>query len=462
MWSNWSGGQSCRPSATVRPLDEAGVAGVVRRAAERGQTVRPVGAGHSFSPLAVTDDVHVDCSALSGITGVHVVGGRTTVRVRAGTTLAELHAALAERDLALDVPLEITTPTLGGALAVGMHGSGAGLTSLSDHVVAVRLVDGTGRVRDVPPPELDAARCSLGALGVLLDVELSVVPASPVRVTRAPRPVEEVLDPSFWSAHDVVEAALFPSAPTALARWADPVSVPVPAGAGVPVPLDPLVGASGGRHDPADEPVTEATDPADDAGGRERSVGMTSSGATGRTAFGGAMVVERALPRLVPRLNRVVSRLARTVSATGAMHRVLSNPPAVRFEQTEWALPRDALADGVRALLAALAGDLEVGLPVRMRLGAPETAWLHPAHGRPTGWVSVRVPRGTDPAPVLGAASRVLAAHGGRPHWASHHDLDAAAVAAAYPRFADFARVRDAYDPERVFANASLSALLGP
>ena len=68
MWTNWSGGQRCRPVATARPLDEAGVAGVVRRAAERGQTVRPVGSGHGFSDLAVTEGVHLDASAFSGIT----------------------------------------------------------------------------------------------------------------------------------------------------------------------------------------------------------------------------------------------------------------------------------------------------------------------------------------------------------------------------------------------------------
>ena len=186
------------------------------------------------------------------------------------------------------------------------------------------------------------------------------------------------------------------------------------------------------------------------------------AGATGRTAFGGAVVVERALPSLVPRFNRAVSRLARSVSATGPMHRVLSNPPGVRYEQSEWALPRAALADGARELLAALAADgLEVGLPVRLRVGAAETGWLHPAHGRADGWVAVRVPRGTDHEPVLARAWGVLRNHGGRPHWASRYDWTVEDTAAAYPRFADFRRVRDDYDPDRVFAAAALAAVLG-
>ncbi len=440
MWTNWSGGQECRPTATVRPLDDGGVAAVVRRAAERGQTVRPVGAGHSFSGLVVTDGVHVDLSAFTGLTGVGGRPGHATVRVRAGTTIGELQDELAARDLALAAPLELTAPTVGGALAVGMHGSGAELGSLSSSVVGLHMVDGRGRVRDVPAEELDAARTSLGALGIVLDAELRVVPASRVRVTRAPRPVSEVLSGEFWEGHDVAEVAVFPSAPTALARWAD-------------------------RMSPAARPAARETvggSEADEEPARERRVGMTSSGATGRTAFGGAVVVERALPRLVPRLNRVVSRLARTVTATGPMHRVLSSPPGTRYEQSEWALPREALADGARELLAALAADgLEVGLPVRLRVGAAETGWLHPASGRATGWVGVRVPRGTDHGPVFARAWEVLRAHDGRPHWASRHDWTVDDTVAAYPRLPDFRRVRDDYDPDRVFAAPALSAVLG-
>jgi L-gulono-1,4-lactone dehydrogenase len=437
MWTNWSGGQRCRPVATARPLDEAGVAGVVRRAAERGHTVRPIGSGHGFSDLAVTDGVHLDASAFAGITAVSSRGpGRdhASVRVRGGTTIGELQEALDERGLALAVPLELRGPTVGGALAVGAHGSAGRLGSLSDRVLGMRLVDGRGQVRDVPRADLDAARTNLGALGVVLDVELAVVPAAPVRVTRSSRTVDEVLDPGFWDGHDLAEAALFPSAPTAVARWAD-----------VGDPDDAV----------PDDTEDEAADP------RERTVGITSAGATGRKALGGAVVVERALPRLAAPLNRVASRLARTVSATGAGYRVLSDPPAVRYEQTEWALPREALADAVRALLAALADGLETGLPVRMRLGAAETGWLHPAHGRAVGWVAVRVPRGTDPGPVLGRATEVLRAHDGRPHWGTRHDFVAADVAAAYPRFDDFRRVRDDYDPERLFTNPSLARLLG-
>jgi L-gulono-1,4-lactone dehydrogenase len=42
------------------------------------------------------------------------------------------------------------------------------------------------------------------------------------------------------------------------------------------------------------------------------------------------------------------------------------------------------------------------------------------------------------------------------------HTRDAAYLRAAYPRFGDFAELRDNLDPGRLFANAYLARVLGP
>jgi L-gulonolactone oxidase len=101
-------------------------------------------------------------------------------------------------------------------------------------------------------------------------------------------------------------------------------------------------------------------------------------------------------------------------------------------------------------------------MPVLIRTGAAETGWLHPAHDRATAWVAVRVRRGTDPEPLFGLVASVLGDVGGRPHWGARHDWTAVDVDAAYPRAADFRRVRDRLDPDRRFATPYVEALLGP
>jgi L-gulonolactone oxidase len=135
----------------------------------------------------------------------------------------------------------------------------------------------------------------------------------------------------------------------------------------------------------------------------------------------------------------------------------------VRAEVSEWALPHEALGRALRELGAATtARDLVPRMPVLVRVGAAETGWLHPAFGRATAWIAVRVRRGSDPEPLYGLVASVLGDVGGRPHWATRHDWTAPDVDAAYARASDFRRVRDRLDPDRRFANPHLDAVLGP
>jgi len=410
MWSNWSGGQQARPRATDRPLDEAGVVAAVRRAAARGQRIRPVGAGRSWSPLAVTDEVQLDCSALTGV--VAVADGR--VRARAGATLAAVLAELDTRGLTLDAVPAALDVTVAGAVTTGTHGSGAGTGSLSAAVTGVRLVDGTATVRSIEGPALDGARCGLGVLGVLTEVDLAVVPAVTLAAREELVPLAEVLACGVLDAHRWVELVVFGDRQV-LVRRADPVT--------------------GG----------DVTAPA--------------RGDTVRAAaVGSAQALARAVPRLAPALQRSTGRWSGSV--TGPAHRVLAGGRAVREERTEWALPRPALEPVLRELDAAAAA-LGVGPrpPLLVRVGPAETGWLHPAHGRATAWVGLRVPAEHG---LFRLVSSVLGAAGGRPHWAARHDWAATDVEVAYPRLPDFRRLRARLDPDRRFAGPVLDALLGP
>jgi FAD-linked oxidoreductase len=427
MWTNWSGGLQCRPSATVRPLDETGVRAAVQRAARRGVRVRPVGAGLSFSPLAVTDDVLLDLSAMTGL--VRVSGDR--VRVRAGTTLAALNVALAGRGLALATLADVDTPTVAGAVATGTHGSTGRTGSLSAQVTALRMVQGAGEVVEVGGADLDAARTGLGALGVVTEVELAVVPEIVLRASQARLPLAEVLTPDYLDAHRWAEFSVFPYArpdsAIALARWADEVT---------------------DQPDPQSKANTVRT--------------FVERRLVRAAAVGGGVALGRTVPRLVPTINRVATVLTGSGSVTDLAHRVLVAQPVVRWEESEWALPREALADGVGELLAAIKErELDVGFPLEVRVGPAESGWLHPAYGRDTGWVAVHTATGTDPEPLFTLTAEVLGAHGGRPHWGKRHPWTSTQVADAYPKLPDFLAVRDRYDPERVFSNPHLAALLG-
>ena len=54
-WRNWGRNQQCNPAAVESPTSELEVVEAVQRAKRAGQTVKVVGAGHSFTGIACTD-----------------------------------------------------------------------------------------------------------------------------------------------------------------------------------------------------------------------------------------------------------------------------------------------------------------------------------------------------------------------------------------------------------------------
>ena len=148
----------------------------VRQAAAEGLCVRPVGAGHSFTPLGATDGIVVDLGGLAGVVDVDPAAGRATAW--AGTRIAALGEPLQRAGLALRNQGDVDVQALAGAVGTGTHGTGPALASLSAEVVAARVVLASGDVVTVSPrqePDLyQAARLSLGALGVVTQLTLSV------------------------------------------------------------------------------------------------------------------------------------------------------------------------------------------------------------------------------------------------------------------------------------------------
>jgi len=124
-----------------------------------------------------------------------------TLTARAGTPLAEIEAALAERGqcLAFEPPHYGASATLGGTVACNLSGpvrpyAGA----CRDFVLGVRIVNGRGEVlrfggevmKNVAGYDLSRLMAGAqGTLGVLLEVSLKVLPRPPAEGTRSPRGV---------------------------------------------------------------------------------------------------------------------------------------------------------------------------------------------------------------------------------------------------------------------------------
>jgi FAD/FMN-containing dehydrogenase len=173
QWSNWAGNQSCRPQEIAFPRTEDEVSEIIASATRRGLPIRVVGAGHSFSPICVTDGVQISLDRMSGI--VHADPDSKLVRVRPGTRIREFGDPLWTMGLCLKNQGDIDSQNIAGAMSTATHGSGIGQQCFSATARRFRVVLPSGEAIEVSeddPDLLAAVQVSLGLLGVITEVEL--------------------------------------------------------------------------------------------------------------------------------------------------------------------------------------------------------------------------------------------------------------------------------------------------
>ncbi|PZF91020.1 D-arabinono-1,4-lactone oxidase [Micromonospora deserti] len=427
-WSNWAGNQRSTATTILRPTSVGEIAEAVRAAAAGGDRIRAVGSGHSFTAVAVTDGQRMELTELD--TGVRVDVDRRLVTVPAGMTLRALNDLLGARGLALPNLGDIDAQTVAGAISTGTHGTGAGYGCLATFVEALTLVTGTGEVlrcsADEHPDVFAAARVSLGALGVLVEVTLRCVDAFVLHAHERPAPLDAVLGelPALIETHDHVEFYWFPYTARVQVKTNDRV------------PTD-------------DRPLP-------------RWRGWLDDEFLANTVFAGACRLGRAVPALVPAISAVSARALSERRYTGRSDRAFCTPRRVRFVEMEYALPRAALPTALAELRRIVAGlPFKVLFPVEVRFTAPDDIWLSHGYGRESAYLAIHQYVGMPYEPYFRAFEQVATGLGGRPHWGKLHWRDAESLAPAYPRFADFLAVRDRLDPHRLFTNPHLTRILG-
>lgn len=174
---NWAGTFAYSAGRVVhaRTVDD------VRQAVLEGGRVRAVGTRHSFNDLADTTGTLI---TVSGIEPDPVLNPEArTVTIGAGVTYGALARWLEERGWALGNMGSLPHITIGGAIATGTHGSGAGNQVLSAAVAGLQYVDAAGADRDARrgDPDFPGMPVGLGAFGIVTRVTLDVEPSYLIR-----------------------------------------------------------------------------------------------------------------------------------------------------------------------------------------------------------------------------------------------------------------------------------------
>ena len=426
-WSNWAGNQLSQPVRIERPSSESEVVEIVLRAVAEHLRVKVVGSGHSFTGIAVPDEVMIDLAQMNRVVNVDHVGG--VITVQAGIVLSDLNAYLESHKLSMPNLGDVTYQTLAGAVSTSTHGTGLQRTGLAAQIRAFKLVTASGEVLTCDPVHnaeiFHCGRVSLGALGVITEVTLNVVPAFNLRAVEQPMRISHVLDnfAQLIQENDFFEFYWVPHT-----KWA-------------------LTKANNVSMDAIDSPGRFAT--------------WYNKMFMENYAFGLLCRVGRLFPKLIPKLATILPSSGR-VEYVNVSHRIFSSKRLVKFYEMEYSITLDSLVPALREVMQMVEDrGFLISFPVEVRCTGSDDIPLSTSTGRRSAYIAVHMFKGCEYTEYFAAVETILRKHEGRPHWGKIHNLDASDISSLYPEYQRFIEVRNQLDPEGVFTNDYLRRVLG-
>ena len=414
--TNWAGSHTYSAARLHRPQTLAELATLVASS----ERVHALGSRHSFNLVADTPGDLVSVAALPR--DIEVDADAAVVRVAGGVLYGDLATELHRQGWALASMASLPHISVAGAVATGTHGSGDVIGSLASAVAAVECVGPEGETRSIARGDTDYEGwvVALGALGVVTHVTLDIEPTYDVR--------QDLFVHLSWASLENDFDAITGSA-YSVSLFTDWIS----------------------------RDINQVW--------RKSRQDVVSPELEG-TGFQGASAAEEPMHMLSGAPTAAVTQ---QLGEAGPWHERLPHfrmdftPSRGEELQSEYLLPREHALEAIarmRRLGPTFAHLLQV---TEIRTVARDRLWLSCAYdvdvvGLHFTWVR-DLPGVTT---VLPAIEDALLPLGARPHWGKLFTADASALAGAYPRLADFQRLRAEVDPTGKFTNAFLDEHLGP
>lgn len=426
-FKNWSESVYSQPKNFYKPRSIEALQRIVRNSAKRGQKVRVVGAGHSFTPLVATSDVLISLERLSGIETIDADMHEATVL--GGTNLKVLGHALAEKGFAMENLGDINAQSIAGAISTGTHGTGVEYGNIPTQVQALTIVTANGELLEISRVTnarfFDAARVSLGLFGVIVKVRLRVLPLYSLEYQSFRLSTEECFRTLDQLKRDNrnFEFYWFPHTKTIQAK------------------------------------IMNLTD-------------ETDQNANKMMKFVNEILIENGffwgiseVSRKIPRTSKAVSTLSamgvptgREILSGGEMY---ATSRLVKFQEMEYSIPQEAMENALKDIQNVIQKyRLNVHFPVECRFVKGDDIWLSPSFQRDSAYIAVHMYKGMDFAEFFEKVEEVFRHYDGRGHWGKMHTMPFEVIEKNYPKLHDFLELREALDPGQIFVNHYLKDLL--
>lgn len=419
IWSNWSSSVVASPKHQVKPKNLQQLIAFVKECYKKNLSIRVVGAGHSFTPLVATNEVLISLDYLSGIEKVDRENHLVTVW--AGSRLKDLSRQLNEHGYAFENLGDINEQSIAGAISTGTHGTGIKFGSIATQVTAITLLTAEGTLLEISATEnneyFNAAVISLGMLGIIVKVQLKVIPQYDLIESSFRFNLDEGLHKldQFVSNNRNFEFFWFP--------YTDVIQVKT--------------------LNIADE---------------NRRTNETIRSVKNVAIENGLFWILSEMSRHVPKTSKLVSYISALGVPVGKeVHKsyiMYATPRIVKFNEMEYSIPYKQMSSVIKEIDQMLKKKrMNVHFPIECRYVKGDSLWLSPSYKQDSAYIAVHMYKGMDFAQYFKEVEEIFLAYGGRPHWGKMHSSSYDQLTEMYPKLKDFLKIRKELDPAGLFLN---------
>ncbi|SFD87515.1 L-gulonolactone oxidase [Chitinophaga sp. CF118] len=434
-WTNWAGNHSCIAENYFEPETEAQIIEVIQFAGKHQKKIRVVGSGHSFSPIAISNEILVSLKNYRKLVSV----GKDSISCQGGMYLHELYSVLKENKLSLSNFGVINKQTVAGALATGTHGSSLWHKSLSAEIESLRIITASGEVLEINRDTVvrtgdkelnlwEAASISLGMFGIISEVTFRCEPLFYLKSEESVVEFDEFIDSmdDYARRYEYFKAWWFPHTNKVYLFKTERIG----------------------------EELYKEKDKLERFTNEQKMRDLEIDALTAPM-----FIKSNHDPSLIPGINTYCLDYFFTPrTRIGNSFEILVHDETVPMVVSEYGL--SVLDNNHKKALTEFRDTLEhsdqkIHFPVDLRYTGAESSWLSPSYNQDTFYIGmcVREYREKEVHSSMQLFFDVMKKYNASPNWGKLSDLSKTALEERYPGMNDFRQLRNSMDPNGVFQN---------
>jgi len=425
---NWSGNLEFHPEHIYTPESEEAIIQVIELARRNQKSLRPIGSGHSWTPLYNTDEYLLDLQDYAGITDIDASQYRMTFK--AGTKMSRVTDLLLENNLSLENQGDINSQVIAGAFSTGTHGTGETLRSMANQMQQFKLLTASGEIKlidkDMTPDLFQAAAVSMGLLGIISEIEVQALPLYKLEAHSEAVHFSEILPQVDQMVRENrhFELFYFPIGDWALMKRTNITQNEIP----------------------TKSILSRATHYMNDVLLENALFGLANQMAFKTNKY---HAIDKLMRKFVGKSSKI-----------DYAQNVFPTQRSVKFMEMEYNIDRNDFTRVLKEIQALnKTANMLTLFPIEIRFVASDNLWLSPAYQRESVYFAIHTYIEEDYLEYFKAMESIFKRYQGRPHWGKWHSLKSEDLHKVYPRYHDFLQLRRELDPQGVFVHAKNSIL---